>query len=722
MVSLSRRKASLALLVALPIAIASLAMLWSSHRMLNGIAQSVDQQEAKRTWQAVKSAMASAQERLAGTVADNAHWDDAVLQSYGKIDPDWMYDTWGVGSDDINYDTMYLVDAKGDVLTAFQNGEVFDVPADTYFGRALERTLSELPMNGENFGVLSSLVETPQGLAVMAAAPILATSDDIRIPTPRPNVLIFSKQLTPPLLAKMSEQYIVDALAIAPIRSRAEMASDTALLDRWGNPVALASWQARHPGDLASQSYRFSALATILALIGVMTPLAFSYGRVISRMENNERKARLASRHDALSGLPNRAFLLDELGARLAQAKPAELALIFIDLDGFKAINDAYDHETGDKLIRAVAAGLQSVVAGDGLIARLGGDEFAVLVTGESAAKRGEQIARRVLAFVKEPFDIDGRIASIGASIGIAELGSEPLDPSELMRRADIAMYDAKDNGRNRWRRFDATLDLKRIEDLTIANELRAFIARGEFDVAYQPMVDSRDRSIVGVEALARWPKSSPRELPPDRFIPVAEEHGLIDSLSALILGIACRDMVQWHDLKLAVNISPVQIANPQLVPDIIRIAGEAGLPLHRLEVEFTESVLIRNPARAKQVIRELQGLGVTVALDDFGTGYASVGYLREYGFNKIKLDRSLTHSISTDIAAQQVVQGTILIAKGLSANIIAEGVETEEEAQLMRLSGCNQLQGFYFGRPQAATALGSLLGSETAEPLRETA
>ncbi len=690
--------------------------------MLNGIAQSVDQQEAKRTWQAVKSAMAAAQERLAGTVADNAHWDDAVLQSYGKIDPDWMYDTWGVGSADINYDTMYLVDAKGGVISAFQNGEVLDLPAADYFGAALERALGELPMNGETFGVLSSLVETPQGLAVMAAAPILATSDDIRIPTQRPNVLIFSKQLTPPLLAKMSEQYIVDALAVAPIRSRAEMAPDTALLDHWGNPVALASWRARHPGDLASQSYRFSALATVLALIGVMTPLAFSYGRVISRMENNERKARLASRHDALSGLPNRAFLLDELGTRLAQAEPSELALIFIDLDGFKAVNDAYDHETGDKLIRAVAAGLESVVAGDGIIARLGGDEFAVLVTGESAVNRSERIAARVLAFVKEPFDIDGRIASIGASIGIAELGSEPLDPSELMRRADIAMYDAKDNGRNRWRRFDETLDLKRIEDLTVANELRAFIARGEFDVAYQPMVDSRDRAIVGVEALARWPKSSTRDLTPDRFIPVAEEHGLIDSLSALILGIACRDMVQWRDLKLAVNVSPVQIANPQLVPDITRIASEAGLPLQRLEVEFTESVLIRNPARAKQVIRELQGLGVTVALDDFGTGYASVGYLREYGFNKIKLDRSLTHSISTDIAAQQVVQGTILIARGLSANIIAEGVETEEEAQLMRLSGCNQLQGFYFGRPQAATALVSLLATEATEPVRATA
>jgi diguanylate cyclase (GGDEF)-like protein len=713
MITINRRNATLALLIALPIAIASLVMLWSSYRMLDGIAHSVDQQEATRTWQAVQSAMAATQERLAGTVTDNAHWDDAVQQSYGTVDPEWMYDTWGVGTADINYDTMYLVDPAGSVIAAFQGGEINKIPAADYYGKSLQRTLDELPMNGSTFGVLSSLVETPQGLAVMAAAPILATSEDIKIPTERPNVLIFSKLLTKPILEKMSEQYIVDGLQLAPITTRAEMSADNALLDHWGNPVALASWQARHPGDLASESYQFSALATILALIGVMTPLALAYGRAISRMDNNERLARIAARQDALSGLPNRVFLLDDLTKQLAVARDSELALIFVDLDGFKAVNDAYDHETGDKLIRAVASGLKTVVGGEGLIARIGGDEFAVLVAGKDAAARSESIATRALDFVKEPFDIDGRIASIGASIGIAELGPEPLDPSELMRRADIAMYDAKDSGRNRWRRFDQTLDLKRIDDITIANEMRAFIARGEFDVAYQPMVDSRDRAIIGVEALARWPKSSSRGLSPERFIPVAEEHGLIDSLGALILKIACRDMMQWRDLRLAVNISPIQINNPLLVPDIRRVAEGSGLPLERLEVEFTETVLIKNPARAKQVIRELQSLGVTVALDDFGTGYASVGYLREYGFNKIKLDRSLTHSISTDIAAQQVVQGTILIAKGLSANIIAEGVETEEEAQLMRLSGCNQLQGFYFGRPQAANALVSLLSND---------
>ncbi|MFO0992581.1 MAG: EAL domain-containing protein [Hyphomicrobiales bacterium] len=248
---------------------------------------------------------------------------------------------------------------------------------------------------------------------------------------------------------------------------------------------------------------------------------------------------------------------------------------------------------------------------------------------------------------------------------------------------------------------------------MTIANGFRQFIAEGVFDVAYQPMVDARSREIVGVEVLARWPKSSPRKLTPDRFIAIAEEHGLIDGLGALILQKACGDVTQWKDLKLAINVSPVQFNSPNLVPEIKRIAASNHFDLARLEVEFTEAVLIKNPKRAKEVIRSLQDLSVTVALDDFGTGYASVGYLREYAFDKIKLDRSLTHAVSTDLAAQQVIQGTILIAKGLSSEIIAEGVETEEEAQLMRLSGCNQLQGFYFGRPQSINAMEPLLTAE---------
>jgi diguanylate cyclase (GGDEF)-like protein len=505
-------------------------------------------------------------------------------------------------------------------------------------------------------------------------------------------------------LAKMGEQYTVDGLDIRPL-AKAQV-SDPQLFDHWDHPIAGVTWTARHPGDAARQSYSFSALAAILALIGALLPISLVHARSIAELENKERTARQIARADSLSGLPNRMFLLEALGEALTEFHSKELALMFIDLDGFKAVNDAYDHETGDKLIRAVAAGLSALVAQQDVVARLGGDEFAVMVVGPDAATRSESLAEHVLEFVKEPFDISGRIANIGASIGIAERGTETLDPQELMRRADIAMYDAKNAGRNCWRHFDLSLDQKRLEDMEIASELRGFLQQGLLEVAYQPMVDSRTHNIIGVEALARWPSASSRNLPPNRFIAIAEEHGLIDDLGNLVLRIACRDVSQWQDLRLAVNLSPLQINSASLVPDIKRITVENGLSLSRLEIEFTETVLIRNPKRAKQVIHDLQSAGVTVALDDFGTGYASVGYLRDYAFDKIKLDRSLTQKVSRDVATQQVVQGTILIAKGLCADIIAEGVETAEQAQLMRLAGCGQLQGYYFGVPAKAACI----------------
>jgi diguanylate cyclase (GGDEF)-like protein len=720
----NKRDINFFLLISLPLVIAAMGMMWDTSTMLHGISVSVDRQEESRTWQAVQSAVGAAEEGLAGLVRDNAHWDDAVTQTYGPIDVEWMFTTWGVVTKDINFDTVYVVDAKGNVIYSSHDAVQTRFSPQRYFGDSLQRVLKTLPKNGTTFDAVSTLVKTPDGLAIIAAAPILPTSDDIKIPTELPNVLILARSLTKDILAKMSEQYIVDGLNILPVgKSRT---SGNLLHDLWGNTVAVASWQARHPGDAARESYRLSTLATILALLCAIVPISVVHSLALKKMDRSEKLARLAARHDSLSGLPNRVLLLEELAKELGTATKSELALIFIDLDGFKAINDAYDHETGDMLIRAVSTGLSTVVAGEGILARLGGDEFAILLSGNDAVRRAETIARNVLTFVKDPFDLDGRLASIGASIGIAELEDQPLEPAELMRRADIAMYDAKDGGRNRWRRFDGALDVKRSEDVIIANEIRAFIERGLFDVAYQPMVDSRSHKIVGVEALARWPKSSRRDLAPDHFIRVAEEHGLIERLGSLILQIACHGMAQhmsrWQDLRLAVNISPSQINNPNFVADIKRIVGEHCIPLTRLDVEFTESVLIGNPKRAKEVVQELQDSGVSVALDDFGSGYASVGCLREYGFDKIKIDRSLTRSISKNVGTQQIVHGTILIAKGLSAYIIAEGVETEEEVQLMRLAGCQQLQGHYFGKPQTATDVGKLLDQEIVDSVKLSA
>jgi diguanylate cyclase (GGDEF)-like protein len=393
---------------------------------------------------------------------------------------------------------------------------------------------------------------------------------------------------------------------------------------------------------------------------------------------------------------------------------------MYIDLDGFKNVNDTYGHETGDKLICAIAAGFLGIAGEQGTLARLGGDEFAVLIAGGNSAKTAMAVAGEMLVFVNRPFNIDGRIALVGASIGIVLAdGAEELEASEIMRRADVAMYTSKDQGRNRCCLFDKELDTQRINDIIIANELREHVRQGKIEVAYQPIVDSRTRTVIGVEALARWPKADSRQLPPEKFIPIAEEQGVINALGESVLAIACRDAAQWQDIRVSINVSPVQLNNPDFVRDVQRIAAQCGLPLKRLELELTESFLIHNPGRAKAVIDELRTCGISVSLDDFGTGFSSVGYLRQFAFDKVKLDRSLTNSIARDAATQRVVQGTVLIATGLSLEITAEGIESEEEAQLLRLSGCNLLQGYYFGRPQSSLRIASLLaaGGEHIKP-----
>jgi len=253
-------------------------------------------------------------------------------------------------------------------------------------------------------------------------------------------------------------------------------------------------------------------------------------------------------------------------------------------------------------------------------------------------------------------------------------------------------------------------LDTQRINDVMIANELREHVNAKRIEVAYQPIVDSRTRNVIGVEALARWPKDAARKINPEKFIPIAEEQGVINALGELVLTIACRDAAQWKDIRMSINISSVQLNSPDFVGDVKRIAASGGLPLDRLELELTESFLIQNPVRARKVINELRACGISVSLDDFGTGFSSVGYLRQFAFDKVKLDRSLTNSISRDSATQRVVQGTVLIATGLSLDITAEGIESEEDAQLLRLSGCNQLQGYFFGGPQTSRGIASLI------------
>ena len=465
-----------------------------------------------------------------------------------------------------------------------------------------------------------------------------------------------------------------------------------------GTPVASARWTPRDPGLAARNANNFVAIAIVLGLVGMLIPISLAHLRLHRQLQDHANELRVSARHDGLSGLPNRVQLLETLSIHLQQKQDTKLSLLFIDLDGFKAVNDAFDHSVGDALIRQFGKGLSALTMPNELVARLGGDEFAVVLTGEHAETRAEVLARLIIHFAQQPFELGECIVSIGASVGIAEFSTDITEHMEIMRRADLAMYQAKEGGRNMWRRYTAAIDMDRAEDLKIATDLRRFIDSEIVRVAYQPIVDGKTHTITAVEALARWP--GPEEYGPLRFIRVAEENGLIDRFFRVILRRAMLDIRPHKDLRLAVNVSALQFNNSRFISDISEMSRATGFPLYRLELEFTKSHLIRNPKRARELIAQLQTMGIRVGLDDFGTGFASIGYLRDFTFNTIKLDRSLTQGIFNGDASQKFIQGTVTIAKGLSSELVAEGVESAEQASFMNLAGCQNLQGFYFFKP----------------------
>ncbi len=697
-------------LVLLPLLVASLGMMWGNARMLDGISSSVNKLDETHNWQAIQSAFNNEVDRISGLISDNAKWDDAVTFTYEKFDEAWLLDTWGTSTSDSNYDTSFIVDRKGKALIGYQNGKrVESQPAEVY-GKTYAELLSTLPGDATTFAIKSSLITSKMGVASIAIAPILPYSPDKKIPVKEPLYLVFSKTIDDTALQTMGEQYVIRGLKYVDHAKTSGTRFE--LKDNWGEPVAAVAWTSNNLGLLARESYFMSSIVAVGLLLLAMAPIAIGLGRTLLKLERNEQNERRMARTDALSGLPNRLHFMELVQEHLDQKTIDDCTVMLIDLDGFKMVNDIFDHATGDKLIRAVAAGLRFLVDQQCTVARLGGDEFAIAVFGADTQSRAVAAAENVLKFTSEPFNLDGRFAAIGASIGITHANDVDLEAQELMRRADIAMYKVKENGGNGHLNYELKLDLRNCQDSSIADELRGLLAKNDFDVNYQPLVEAGTGKIIGLETLARWPQSSSSKYSPDRFISVAEQYGMIDDLSMLLMKKAFMDVARWPNLKLSINISPVQLNNRNLVSDIETVAREAEFSLSRLEIEFTEAVMIKNSKRARDVIRELKRHGVSVALDDFGSGYASVGYLRKFNFDTIKLDRTLTRLASSNADALLVVQGAILIARGLSATVVAEGVETEEEARIMRLAGCHILQGYYFSRPQPASAITTLINA----------
>ena len=423
--------------------------------------------------------------------------------------------------------------------------------------------------------------------------------------------------------------------------------------------------------------------------------------------------------YDALTDLPNRTLFHEQLKAELACIVPGEqLAVLYIDIDEFKSVNDSLGHLIGDELLKSVAVSLSRCVAATDFVARLGGDEFAIVQTCITGPDEVAGLVTRIYQAIREPYECLGHHVTTDASIGVALAPQHGSDLDQILKNADLAMYAAKSAGRRTFRFFEPEMDAQVKARRILEMDLRQAILDGAFEVYYQPCVDLQDNKITGCEALLRWRHPERGMISPAEFIPVAEETGLINQLGEWVLTTACAEATSWpDDIKLAVNVSPVQFKSGTLALKIVAALNGSGLAASRLELEITEAVLIRDDETALTILHQLRAIGVRIALDDFGTGYSSLSYLQRFPFDKIKIDRCFVTDIAEPDGSACIVQAVVNIAAARHMTTIAEGVETQQQRELLRALGCTEMQGYLFSAAKPAAELKQMFLAPAGKP-----
>ncbi len=478
------------------------------------------------------------------------------------------------------------------------------------------------------------------------------------------------------------------------------------LIDDRGNSLARFAWQPKRPGaEIVHSVIPFIAVA--LAGFALLAALVYGYmRRTTATIATGEQRLRYLALHDSLSGLPNRNFFGERLEDVIREIRKggSPNAVLYIDLDHFKDVNDTLGHPVGDELIRSVTARLSGTVRPEDLVARLGGDEFALITAVTPGTGALERIGERIISTLCAPYSINGHTIVIGASIGIAVIDARFAGgAAEIMRYADIALYRAKNEGRNRACIYDAAMDADLSQRKSLESDLRHAIENDQLRVLYQPMVSASGERLVGVEGLARWRHPERGDIEPSQFIPIAEHSGLIVDLGERVLRRACIDGKAWPGVTVAVNVSPLQFRRADFVDSVERILNETEFDAARLELELTESTLLGNVETAEVSMHRLKALGVQLALDDFGTGYSSLAYLRRFPFDKLKIDRSFVRSIERAPDAAAIVHAIVSLGRGLGMKVTAEGVETAEQQLFLRAAGVHSMQGYRFGKAVSA-------------------
>ncbi|WP_106752881.1 putative bifunctional diguanylate cyclase/phosphodiesterase [Pannonibacter carbonis] len=670
-----------------------------------------------------------------------AVWDDAFFRAERGIENrDWLrhhVSAWL--AEGYGHSRSLILGSKRDILVAF------DRSGDGNW--ASEHLLNALkgPIARVRARYINSFVRTPSGtykfqpvyrnfhhslfetglvridaapyyFSVTAIAPDLHTIGAEREP---PSVIVSFVPINSLALGRLSEMAGLSSIAATqPSNSRHGMA-DLMLRDPNNQPVVRLNWVSKSPGS--EMLNRILPVMVILALaVAVLTGVLLNYARSSTRkLASSEAKAVYAAQHDSLTGLPNRDYFTGLLTQTLAHAYDDKglTAVVYIDLDHFKDINDTLGHAAGDEVLRAVTARLRSVVPPTGTLARISGDEFAMVLSQCSSRALIEYQLSRVQDELIRPVKVAGTELFVSLSMGAAISPQDGTGAGELLRKADIALYDAKANGRGRWSFFDPSMEEYVQTRDNIARELRRAIDNDALAVAYQPQLSSKTGKITAIETLVRWNHPERGPISPASFVPIAEETGLINDLGLWVLRRACRDAHLWPDVMISVNISPTQFRHPRFIDQLIETLASFDLPPSRLEIEVTESVFAGKDMAVLNVMKRLRELGIKIALDDFGSGYSSLSYLRRFPFDILKIDRDFILPAGDCPQAQAILRTIIDLGEALGMTVVAEGIETPEQMEFLTSIGCERLQGYYISRPGPANEIapviaGSLIDS----------
>ena len=567
-----------------------------------------------------------------------------------------------------------------------------------------------------------ALIEEFLNQPAIVAAVAVGDEKSLAQPGDRAPVVISIKYINERLLAKIGERLQIDGLHVNDAVAASGEDRIITLADGNGRSLVRLVWRPKRPGESVIASMIPLAAVVLVAFALLILIILRHMRRTAAAITSGERQLRHLALHDPVCGLPNRIYFGERLERAIAEVRDGgpTAAVFYIDLDHFKDVNDTLGHHIGDELILNVTRRLSEIMREDDLVARLGGDEFAIIMICASDHYSLQATAERILAAICTPFIVSGHNINIGASIGIAVIDSCIQNARDILRYADMALYRAKNEGRNRACIYDAAMDADLSNRKLLEGSLRQAIKNQELRVVYQPIVNPSGKRLVGVEALARWLHPIQGEIPPARFIPIAEHSGLIVELGEFILRRACLDGRNWPGLTVSVNVSPLQFRRPDFVEAIERILGETGFEPSRLELELTESTLLGNLEGAEIAMLRLKGTGVCFALDDFGTGYSSLLYLRRFPFDKLKIDSSFVRSIEKAADAAAIVHAVVSLGRGLGMKVTAEGVETAEQHLFLRAAGVHSMQGYRFGRPVTALEIDDRLARPDAYRVRD--